>query len=176
MSLRPFGSSGGRGAGTALRAAPVVVTPAGLGALTPLVLSAPRRGVWLENDRTGYGTDMRRNRRGGSRCAMGSGGLKRRGNGRFADGVAGSHRRTGAARRPRAVIDGVTIWARLAMPIRIGPTSSPWAFILRMLRTPEAASELAKISTLAAPSNRASGRWRARSAGSSALSTCISPS
>ena len=37
------------------------------------------------------------------------------------------------------MIEGVTMWARLPMPIRIGPTSSPRAFILRMFRTPEAA-------------------------------------
>ena len=42
--------------------------------------------------------------------------------------------------KPRAVIAGVTTWALLPMPIRIGPTSSPFAFILRMLRVAAAAS------------------------------------
>ena len=45
---------------------------------------------------------------------------------------------------PRAVIDGETICALLPMPIRIGPTSNPFAFIFKMFRTPEAASVLAK--------------------------------
>jgi hypothetical protein len=54
-------------------------------------------------------------------------------------------------RSPRAVIAGVTIWARLPIPIRIGPTSSPFPFIFRMLRAAEAASVEAKTSALAAP-------------------------
>ena len=58
-------------------------------------------------------------------------------------------------RRPRAVTEGVVICARLPIPIRIGPTSSPPATTLMMLRTPLAASELAKTSTLAGPLNRA---------------------
>ena len=74
------------------------------------------------------------------------------------------------------MIDGVTICALLPIPIRIGPTSSPPAIILMMLRTPLAASVLAKISTFAAPSKRAFGKMRARSTGSSAASECISPS
>ena len=62
------------------------------------------------------------------------------------------------------------------MPIRIGPTSSPPATTLMMLRTPLAASVLAKTSTFAGPSKRAFGKMRARSSGSSAASECISPS
>ena len=54
-------------------------------------------------------------------------------------------------RRPRAVIAGVTTCALLPMPIRIGPTSSPPDFTLRMLRTPEATSDDANTSTFAAP-------------------------
>ena len=46
----------------------------------------------------------------------------------------------GSGKQARAVIDGVTIWALLPMPIRIGPTSSPLAFIFRMLRVAAAAS------------------------------------
>ena len=44
------------------------------------------------------------------------------------------------------------------------------------MRTALAASVLAKISTFAGPSNRAFGKIRARSSGSSAASECISPS
>ena len=42
--------------------------------------------------------------------------------------------------RPRAVIDGVTMCALLPIPIRIGPTSSPPATDLTMLRAALAAS------------------------------------
>ena len=38
--------------------------------------------------------------------------------------------------RPRVVIEGVTIWARLPIPIRIGPTSSPLAFSFSAFLTP----------------------------------------
>ncbi len=46
---------------------------------------------------------------------------------------------------PRGVIPGVTTWARLPMPIRIGPTSSPPPRIFRMLRAADAASAWPKI-------------------------------
>ena len=41
---------------------------------------------------------------------------------------------------PRAVIDGVTIWAKLPMPIKIGPTSSPPPLNFSILRAVLAAS------------------------------------
>ena len=47
---------------------------------------------------------------------------------------------------PRAVIEGVTMWARFPMPIRIGPTSSPPPLTFSVLRTALAASALAKTS------------------------------
>ena len=51
----------------------------------------------------------------------------------------------------RAVIDEVTICARLPIPTRIGPTSSPFALALRTLRTALAASVEAKTNTFAGP-------------------------
>ena len=74
------------------------------------------------------------------------------------------------------MIEGVTMWPVLPIPIRIGPTSSPPATILMMFRTPLAASVLAKTSTFAGPSMRELGKMRALSVGSSAASECISPS
>jgi hypothetical protein len=77
-------------------------------------------------------------------------------------------RRAGEAdmfRSPRAVIDGVTICARLPMPIRIGPTSSPPARIFRMLRTAAGRIGRGEDQHVGRPVKRALGKIRARNSG-----------
>jgi hypothetical protein len=54
-------------------------------------------------------------------------------------------------RSPRAVIAGSRYAPRFPIPMRIGPTSSPFPFIFRMLRAAPAASVEAKTSAFAAP-------------------------
>ena len=55
---------------------------------------------------------------------------------------------------PRAVTDGVTTWAGLASPIRIGPTATELVTALTRLKAMLAASRLGKINRLASPVKR----------------------
>ena len=67
---------------------------------------------------------------------------------------------------PAPLIAGVTIWARLPMPIRIGPTSRPFPRIFRMLRAAPAAVGRGEDQRVwPCPEVASWGKMRARSSG-----------
>src|SRR3984893_14882821 len=77
---------------------------------------------------------------------------------------------------PRAVTEGVRIWAGLAAPIRIGPTGRVSAMTIVIVYAILGASRLGIMRTFASPFRREDGNTRSRIACDKAVLACISPS